>query len=179
MGYNKSIQALRRVQAHLEYLSTATDDVSFNSDDATKLARHLFEGIKFAENKIKNDAENNDIETYKKYAALKNKYIIRVKENKVHCELRDGVQIALPMKQELNMSKMILNGVTDYLEVIGAVVMHRQDQMHFPDFNDWDELTSIYHWSTANGYYIISHQLTNQGVTLTKTESDMIWRPSM
>ena len=181
MPYPKSIKALKKVQTQLELMRRATSDIEIPSDNSIKLAREIFAGMNYAKTKLSDPEISPELKSLcEEYAELRSKYIVRASSNKVTCELRNP-SIYLPEdstpKERIGYTKMVAAGITDALEVIGNLIEHKPDTVHYKDFTEFDDLISVYNYCTNNKYYIISHQLINDGITVTKKETDLAWQP--
>ncbi len=158
MGYSKARSAVERVQAYLEQLLMAKEDVHWATPDTFRFVNLLNDGIHAAQFHAE----------FKKYADLKTRFIFRQRGGVVIAELR--VPLAVAIKRDL--AVLTLEVPTEPIEVIGAAIEHRGNKMHFPNVDSPDE--SLYSWCSVNGYNIV----VGDGIVLTKEEvGDIAWHP--
>jgi hypothetical protein len=153
MGYSKNTRAAQRVANHLNEM-IAVDGrktITWQDEDAARRSYQIREAMSLPA-----------------YRHLKIKYIIRTRGNKIIAEPR-----ALdPLPTQLG--TMTLYEVSDVLEIIGAALQHKANELFFPDARDVD-FPKLYNWTSRNGYFIIP---SDEGVTLTKADpGDIAWTP--
>jgi hypothetical protein len=167
VSYARSKKAILKVESVLKDLLEATDDIAFVSTEPQRLAYCIHEALRSAA----------VYPEYTNYAELRNKFVIRVKSNKVLAEIRNRQPVALKIMKE-QLSKMTLDEVTDVLGIVGAAVKHKATELHFPlAILSQDDLRTLYNWTVTSGYHIIHHD--NAGLTLTKVHpGELAWIPS-
>lgn len=167
MSYNRSKQAIIRVEHILRDLVNAQDDCVFQSLEPAKLAYNIHEAFKSA----------TIFPEYASYASLGTKFKIRLRQGKVVAELRSKQVLALRIVQD-QLSKMVLDSIENVMGIVGACVTHKATEMYFPNAHlTENELVSLLAWATPAGYFIINND--DAGVTLTKTNpGEMTWSPN-
>lgn len=146
MGYSSSIRTVKRVEIYLQQMLNSTENIEFPVEDASKFAYQLRDGIRTAK-KLSVDKHGMPVEPFATYQRLSAKYIVRTRNNRVVCELRDVV----PTVQLLG--KLNLPGIVDTLTIIGAAIKHKAPVMVFPDASSKtvDE-TRLKLWAVDHGY---------------------------
>lgn len=164
MGYSKSTAAIDRVRSLLRQLVIANgDEVAWPNEEPDKLAYYIREGINSAIIHADESTENT------MFAKLKTQYVIKSKAGRTIASPRSILPIE-NLKQ--SMQKMVLNEPISLLEVVGAAIKHKAPEMYFPNA-DIDDLNKLYAWTSKNDYFIIK----GEGITLTKTASNLAWLP--
>jgi len=146
----------------LDQMLAAQRDLAWPTDNAHMLGYRLREAM--------NIAKRGKIEPYQN---LKDKFVIRNKGDKVYAEYRHPETIAA-LREVL--SKMTLADIEQPMEIVGAAILHKAQEMYFPSvtLTDEDKLT-LYQWTSKNGYYMIVAEV---GVTLTRVNpGDVAWEP--
>lgn len=169
MPYNVSMQSVDRVRKLLDEMIEASADLTWVTNEPIKLSYQLREGMRAA---LVLGAIDK---TLHKYSILRTKYLIRVRgSNLVVAELRYGNIISAASTLP---TVMTLNTVTSITEAVGAALEFKHETMLFPSLvpND-SELIQLYNWCQTSGYHIINHE--ENGLTLTKKESELAWTPS-
>ena len=156
MSYARSKRSVIKVENILKQLLEAKDDLIFQSLEPQKLAYHIHEGMRSVA----------FYPEYSLYTQLRDKFVIRVRSNKVVAELRNKTIVALATVSE-QLGKMTIVDVDNVMSVIGACVKHKAGEIYFPaaQFND-TMLNELYQWSEPAGYFIINHGV--MGITLTR-----------
>lgn len=150
----------------LKQLNDAQDDLIFQSLEPHKLAYHIHEALKSAA----------IFPEFHEYAQLRDKFIIRIKYNKVIAELRSKPQVGLAIIKE-QLAKMTIVDISSVLGIVGAAVTHKAADMLFPEARLNEQgLGELYQWSEPAGYYIINHG--DNGLTLTRVHpGELNWTP--
>lgn len=160
MAYSRTTRSIARVQPQLNAMIEAKTSIEWPSDEPQKLAFKLREAIAAAKTLAMKDQE-----TFGPYAALAARYTIRCKAGKVVAEPRElfGVLAVEAMR-----SKMQIETAVSLLEVLGAAIQHRADEMVFPNAENWNEedLIRLHKWTVQNSYFMI----VGDGITLTKND---------
>jgi len=161
MSYSNNVFAITRVEKFLRQMSEASTSLEWESEEPYKLAYYIREGIHVA-----NQREHP-------YGKLAGKFIIRSKKNKVIAQLRVLSPEYSELKRTLN--KMVLPGLKKLLEVVGASIQHKAEEMYFPDAELDDEaIERLYKWTCENQYYIV----LGEGLTLTVLDpGESKWSP--
>ena len=138
MGYSRTSRAIARVKDLLDEMVSSSKSLEWRVEEPHKVAYYIWDAIKYAERSGKKE--------YKEYAKLKAKYQIKKTSDTVIAALRDEVGIVRPLS-------MVIRGITDVLEVIGAAIEHQKKQMSFPDANlSDDDQAVLQQWCDINGY---------------------------
>jgi len=162
MAYTKSEFAITRVQKYLKQMEEAQSSIEWVAEEPHKLAYLIREGLSVAK-KLNHP-----------FAELSKKFILRAKAHKVVAELRVSDPSIIELQRILN--KMRIEKVSTLLEVVGATIKHKADEMYFPDAVGltYDEITRLYNWTKTNDYFII----VGDGITLSKVDpGDAKWIP--
>ena len=173
MGYSKSIRAFNRVRKFLDEMVDKNEPIVWPSDDAATLAYNIREGIKVAKDRALDETHPNR-EAYNPFAALGAKFIVRVKGLTVVAEPRD---FSPQLSANTALNKMTIDDVVGPLEIVGAAIKHKAQDMFFPDADlTTEDLVRVYTWSSKHDYFIV---YSDVGVTLTKTDpGEIAWHPS-
>lgn len=156
MSYARSKKSVHRVEFVLKQLLEAKDDLIFQSIEPQKLAYHIHEALKSAA----------IYPEFSEYSKLRDKYTIRIRNNKVIAELKSKPIVGLSIIKE-QLGKMTIVDVSSALGIIGAAVTHKISDMLFPDAHlNNHELNELYLWAEPSGYFIINHG--DNGLTLTR-----------
>ena len=165
MTYSRSTRSVERVRQILDDMLLIDGERAWPSKNAVQLAYHLREAMTAA----------SHILEFRQYAGLKERFIVRVRNNEVVIEPRiksayEGVKYAS--------SKLSLEDVTEVTEAIGAATKHKVEELHLPNFvNDEEELAKLFRWTELNSLHIISHY--GAGITLSRRHpGDLKWIPS-
>lgn len=166
MSYSKTSRAVIRVQQVLDDLLFVDGPREWPSKDAHRLAYHIREAL----------SASQRLPEFRKYAPLKEKFIIRAKNGAVLAEPRvravyEGMEFAI--------GKIKLDDVTTVEEVVGAITKHKIEEIHFPHFptEPEDELTTLFRATEKLNLYIINHYV--EGITVTRRNpGEMRWFPS-
>lgn len=167
MGYAKGVKAVEKVRRHLEELTQTEGRVEWRATDASKTAYHIRQGFAVSEKLA-------PTEPYATFARLKERFVIRVRGDKVIAEPRTSA----PSEIKQGMLAMTLPENMDVMEIIGAAVQHKAQKMFFPQDATLEEsdLLALFRWSNNNDYYIVVAEV---GITLTKEDvGDLAWQPS-
>lgn len=149
MGYQRSKRAIRKVEPYLQKMVESKDSIRFPTLDGPRFAYYLREAIHVS----KQFAALAEDQPFASYAALSDKFIIRVKGNEVVCEKRD---IAIPLATSPEQIEVSLPGCIDTLEVIGAAAHHMTGKMIFPDANeDTVDSEALERWGEMKGYEVV------------------------
>lgn len=173
MGYGKSIRAFNRVKGYLDEMVSKNEIIIWTVADPAKTSYNIREGIKVAKERA-HDETYPTKDAFKPYASLLAKFIVRVKGVTVIAEPRD----LLPeMTAGEALHRMVIDDVTDPLEIVGAAIKHKVPEMFFPSADLSDAaLLRIYAWSSKHDYFIVASDV---GVTLTKTDpGEIAWHES-
>lgn len=162
MAYSKNIYAITRVEKFLKQMENANTSLEWVAEEPYKLAYYIREGIHVA-----NQNEHP-------FGKLAGKFIIRTSKRKVIAQLRVLTPEYTELKRTLN--KMVLPGLSKLLEIVGAAIQHKSEEMHFPDADlDGEELERLNKWTSENSYFII----VGDGLTLTVLDpGDSKWSPT-
>lgn len=163
MGYTKSPFAIQRVEAFLKQMLESSTSLEWTVSDAYKVAYYIREGIAVAK------AKKSD------YAVLSGKYIIRARGNKLIAQLRIAEPSIIELKRTLN--RIVINDVRTILEILGALIKHKAEEMIFPEAQlDEESLGRLYLWTNANGYFIV---VSDSGaITVTVADpGELKWMP--
>ena len=173
MGYSKAIRAFNRVRNYLDEMVDKNEPIVWPTDDAATLAYNIREGIKVARDRVLDEQYPNR-ESFKPFAALKAKYIVRVKGLTVVAEPRD---FAPQLSANAVLNRMVIEEVVGPLEIVGAAIKHKAPEMFFPSADlTTEDLERVYTWSSKHEYFIV---FSDVGVTLTKTDpGEIAWHPS-
>lgn len=171
MGYSKSLRALQRVRNYLDEMVSSEGKLTWLHSDPPKLSFWIREGIQVARRHAL-DKDKKPVEPYAAYARLLSKYVIRMEGNKVIADPRDVIPMET-VRESLN--KMVLHGVNDEFSIMGAAIMHKAEELFFPDATDETcDLAALYNWTSKNGYNIIPSE---DGITLTRRDvGDIAWK---
>ncbi len=167
MSYARSKKSVYRVELVLKQLLEAKDDLTFQSIEPQKLAYHIHEALKSAA----------IYPEFQEYALLRDKYTIRIRNNKVVAELKSKLSIGISVIRE-QLGKMTIVDVNNVTSIVGAAVTHKVPEMLFPDAHLSDiSLSELYMWAEPAGYFIINHG--DNGLTLTREHpGEMNYVPS-
>lgn len=170
MGYSKHIRAFNRVKHILDALLTTNAHFEVNSPpgmDASKFAYYIREGIFCAEYHYKQGKEN-----FKPYAELKLKYTFKAQNQVVKCTPR--LDLLTPIE---TLARMNISGVSSTIAVLGAAIMHKAPEMHFPQASiETINPETLAKWAEQNGYFLVVEG--NNSITLTKQDpGDLAWKP--
>jgi hypothetical protein len=173
MGYGKSIRAFNRVKGYLDEMVSKNQVITWQVDDPAKTSYNIREGIKVAKERAHDESYPNK-DAFKPYASLLAKFIVRVKGVTVVAEPRD---IIPEMTASTALHRMVVEDVSDPLEIVGAAIKHKVPELFFPSADLSDEaLSRIYAWSSKHDYFIVASDV---GVTLTKTDpGEIAWHAS-
>lgn len=107
------------------------------------------------------------------YHNLKDEWIIRNKGTKVVAERRQVVALEALTAA---MNRMEMENLYTVVEIVGAAITHKANQMYFPDAAlIEDDKKSLYNWCQKHGYYLVVAEV---GVTLTKNDpGEAAWTP--
>lgn len=170
MGYNRTKKSIERVRPFLDQLVVGTTNLEWASNNPTKLAYYIREGVKASTAFAISEGE-----PYLSYSQLAAKYILRTTDTRVIADLRTVLPDVVVKAAHSNMNIM---GVTNVLEAIGAAIKHGASKMSFPDMNAEDiseeDLIKLFNWCQANGYYIVLGDV----LSLTKDDPGVAWTPS-
>lgn len=171
MAYSRSTKAVDRVVKQLDKLVDANEDVVWLTADPTKLRYRLHEAFSVIE---RYPAKFNS------YLGIKDKFVIRVRPNKVVAELRtpEVVEDSNLNVEKFNrtISTLLIPDVNTHIAIVGAVIANRAvDELHFPQaFLDDESLAKLFGWTSSNGYHIVR----GNGLTLTKNDpGELAWKP--
>lgn len=162
MSYAKSDRALNRIKPVLDLLVAADKDVRIPSDNPHMLGYYIREGFKIARDR-----------KLTQYKDLPEKFVIRNRGDHVLAELRSRVTLTALQQ---HMSRVVLDEIVDLVQVIGAAIQHKAEEMQFPDAElERDDLLRLYQWASKNQYYLI---VAETGLTLTKDDpGEAKWTP--
>jgi hypothetical protein len=179
MPYSSGTKTIKLVSEYLNQMVNAgpNDRLEWIAKDPTDLSYRIFNAMAASKKRVK-DGGPLATEPYLSYARLKSKYIIRKTNNSVIAEPRD----VLPLEAiRVSMSKIVLGGLIDPMEVIGACIKHKADTIDFPDAIDLsaEDLTAIYNWAEKNAYKVIVLPNPDGGIQLAKSgEGKVVWTPT-
>lgn len=179
MPYTLTLDAISRVEAFLEAMLQAKTDISFASEEPSKLAYWLHNGI----------AASEHFPDFEKYADLATKFRIKVRKQAVTCELRsfiaarigsrvsfesEGTNLAMP----ITLPDVRNNEVDSATGIITVLTTAKTFKTYFTNaYLTEEELGILYNWTSQNGYHIINHE--DEGVTVTREETELEWKPSL
>lgn len=169
MGYNLSIRSVHRVEAYLQTMSTTYEDITWKPPkDVTPfyLAYWIREGIRAAEHLASKG--NTAVHPY---CGLLDKFSIRHRRDTVTAEFK----VAKLEAFRVGMGTMTLTEPTDSLEMIGALLKHKNaEKVHFPNATPSAHLST---WAEKNGWKVVYDE--ENGTTLVKGELDGVeeWVP--
>jgi hypothetical protein len=156
VSYARSKKSVTKVEQVLKQLLEAQEDMVFLSQEPHKLAYAIHEGLK----------SSAIYPEFQKYAELRDKFTIRIRNGKVLAELKHRAPIPLGVVRE-QLGKMTLREITSATGIVGAAVANKSTEIYFPDAKlDSSSLSELYQWTEPAGYYIINHG--DNGLTLTK-----------
>jgi len=165
MGYSKSSKAILRVKDYLDEMVEKNERLEWELEDNVGIAFKIRQAMAQASTRV-----NQGDETYAEYARLKSKYLIRTMFGKVIAEPRDVTDV---VKAQQTANHMRLSGLGTSLEIVGAAIQHKADEMYFPDAYT-NQASEVYPWAQKNGYYIV----VGEGMTLTKNDpGELAWKP--
>lgn len=154
MSYSKSVNTIVRVREYLEELIASRGNVEWRASDPNKFAYQLREAISVA-NKYK--------EQYGGYAALREKYSIRVVDNRVLAQLKDVLDI-----QPVSHGRITISNVSSVLEIVSSAIQHKAPTMHFPNASTDDaSVTKLRKWCEISDY-VCEVDNGGHGIYLTK-----------
>ena len=142
-------------------MAEATTSLEWETPEPHKVAFYIREGIAVAK-KTGNPLGN-----------LAGKFIIRPQANKVIAQLRVYDPNFVELKRTLN--KMVVDDLSTLLEIVGAAIKHKADEMYFPSGKlSVEDLQSLYAWTSKNEYFIV----IGDGVTITRVDpGEAKWEP--
>lgn len=166
MSYSRSSRTIERVLPLLDDMLLADGERAWPAKHPSKLAYQLREAMFTA----------TQFPEFRKYASLRERYIIRAHAGEVVAEPRvktatESIKYAV--------SKLSLDDVLTVEQAIGAAAKHHVEELHLPNFPDQDEeeLARLFRWTDSNSVHIISHY--GAGITLThRHPGDLKWMPS-
>lgn len=173
MGYSTNIKAVQRVEQFLKQMSETQDTLIWNAENPSRLIYYIREGI-FASAHRAVDSAGGPIEPYHTYSQLNAKYVLKTGNGRIIARPRVLLPIAASAHQSMNV--MNIPRVSETLEVIGAVLTHKAEEMHFPDAKVVD-LNAIYRWTSVNNYHILFNQ---SGLSITRRDpGEIAWKPQV
>lgn len=164
MGYSKSKNAVTKIQPYLDILLTAEDDTEFPSANSLKLTYYLRDGMMVASTLSSSP-----------YKALKDKWVIKTKPDKVIAEIRVKIfDVGVPILARA-FTGVRLPEVTEVMEVIGAAIKHRTPTLEFPNAVIRENgLKNLTNWCNANNYVITQsepHLIITKNVANSNTDN--------
>ena len=154
MAYSKSVNAIVKVRDYLEELVTARGNVEWRASDPNKFAYQLREAISVA-NKFKDQ--------YAGYASLRDKYAIKIVDNRVVAQLKDVLDI-----QPVAHGRITISNVSSVLEIVSSAIQHKAPTMHFPNATTDDaSVAKLRKWCEISDYVCEVDQ-SGMGIFLTK-----------
>lgn len=146
-------------------------EVTWPSYEPDKLAGRLREALASAV------AHSDRDEVCKNYAHLRDKYVIKARPQEVRADLR--VRVLRSQVRE-SLRKLRLPEVDSFEQAVGAAIVQRADEIHFPSIiiapND-PSVIMFYNWCLANSWFILNHYA--EGITITKKDPGEIkWSPA-
>lgn len=161
MPYTGSGAAITKVEAELRKLVASKGDIIFVTDDPTKLAWHIRNGIKTAKRL-----------GIKQYASLEQKFIIRIRPDKVKCELRNELEHVFTVKE--------FDHITSPLSIIQVCIDNSADEWQFCQTGDLNksQLSVIHRWAVANERSISYNSVKQEGyLVITNQSNQNKWTP--
>lgn len=128
MSYSINRKAIKRVEAHLQQMVAANDELHFPDEKPERLAYLIRQGSNTSRYFIDRG------EPFISYAKLLSKFKICTTAHEVVCELRDVTFSSTNQPKQL--SQISVPEVFDTLSIIGAAIQHHADTMVFPDANE-------------------------------------------
>lgn len=161
MGYSNNKIVIERMRPLLDQLLVATADISWSTENAHMFCYRLNEALMYA--------KKHGVVPYE---GLKDKFMIRNKGNRALAELR--VQPVLETLQRA-MEKLVLSDFSSAVEIVGAAITNKVNEMFFPDAElNEEELKLVHTWGEKNGYFLVY----GNGLTLTKNDpGEAKWTP--
>ncbi len=170
MSYTRTPRAVTRVQQILEDLLRVDGAREWLARDSGKLAYQVREAFAAAER----------IPEFRRFAILRERFVIRSRDGKVIAEPRVKSPFEAPVATVFG--KVSLEGISTAQQAIGAVIKHNIEEIHLPDFpsmppDDVSELQLLFKWTSTNEIYIVNH--FGAGITLTRRRPvpELEWTP--
>lgn len=165
MSYSRNLRSVSRVQQILDELLAVDGEREWAAKNAHKLAYEVRQAFTAA---ITAPVE------FRKYAILKERFLIRARDGFVLAEPRvssayEGARVST--------AKLSLADVTTVEEAIGAACQHNVEEIHMPSFpNDDAQLIRLFSWTELNKISIINHY--GAGITLSRRAvGELKWTP--
>lgn len=153
-------------------MSNSDTSLEFRHSDPHNLAYLIRQGIKAAGHFAVKDGQ--PVEPYASYHKLGSRYILRAKRGVVEAELRDRLMIDI-VRNDMK-ARIVINNVADELEIVGAIIKHKANEMFFPGANE-DALETVYEYAKKHEYYLVWDK--EAGLTVTKTHpGEAAWQPT-
>lgn len=161
MPYSRNPKTVENWKAYLDQLLNSSTDIAWESANTHMLGYYLRQAMTIAQK-----------QKIAPYEGLKDKWTIRDRGDRILAELKSRAPIETLKRAD---AKLILAGLVDLPEIVGACIEHKADEMYFPEgVLDEQQTKVLYLWSSKNGYHII----IGNGVTVTKTDpGDIAWVP--
>jgi len=154
MAYSKSVNAIVKVRSYLDELVDAKGNMEWRASDPNKFAYQLREGINVAQ---------IFKEQYPSYAALKNKYSIKILDNRVVAQLKNILDI-----QPVAHGRITISNVSSVLDIVSSAVQHKAPLMHFPNASTAEaDVVKLRKWCEISDY-TCEVDTKGNGVYLTK-----------
>lgn len=147
MPYTKHIRAITRVQSYLDELLLSRTSIEYTTDDPITLRHYLYEATSYAKGHA-----NPDII---KFAELRSKYVFKIKNGKLMCELRDQPFSANVISKAIG-DIIVVHSPRDELDVIGFMIEHpKVERVQFPNLPNHDyDLETLETWCVNNKYKV-------------------------
>jgi len=166
VSYSFNPRSILRVQTILDELLLPDGEREWPSKNAANLAYNIRQAFTAAAHSA----------VHRKYAGLKERFVIRTRNGHVLAEPRvvetaeEGVKIST--------AKLTLTDVRSVEEAIGAACKHAVSELHLPAFpNDEEQLALLFRWTELNKMSIVNHY--GAGVTLSRHPvGELKWVPS-
>lgn len=160
MGYSYSPMRVERMKAYLNSMLTANHELRWKSENTHMLAYHIREALVIAEKK-----------SIVPYSKLKSLFIVKNLGSYVSAVRRTET----PDEVGANV-KLTLSEIENVEGVVGAVILHKANEMFFPDcvLND-AEAKVLFDWASPLFYNLV---IGESGTTVTKNDpGDAAWKP--
>lgn len=128
----------------LEILNRTESEVLIPTKSPRETLYALREGLNYV--------EEHKVEPY---VGLKSKFILKEKRTGIEVKLRRQLEFAEPITQLAKSQHLVLDSVTNLMELIGAVIFHKAPYMEFPNAKiTGDAYTRLTKWAELNNYKI-------------------------
>lgn len=119
MGYSKNPTTIFKVEKFLILMVAADESLEWETPNPDRLAYYIREGIFAAGALYKGDPGNDKL---KEFAALKSKFILKIRGGSVLAELRNEMPFAITGVKK--MRSIYLPNITTLTEIVGAIAKY-------------------------------------------------------